>query len=342
MKKRMFELSFMNVLLCLLVVFIHVSSEPVINLRRDSLWFLSVSSFNRAIAFVVQGFIFLSGLKLVKFAKKFNAKKFYLGRLRTIVLPYVLWVIIYYLYFMKNGYFSFDFRELVRYIFIGDLVSHFYFIVLIVQFYLLAPLWLAMQRRIRPSALVTIGAAVSLASSFAPLILDKLSVSFVYTDRIFVTYMIYWLLGCAVGGDYDNVKSFLTSHKAAIYFAFFVLCIADVSFYHLSVTGKYVFRFAEQLHIIYCTAAILAVFAVSCSVKEFGGKTARFFATLDMSTYNIYLSHCLVIFCCNDYMNGLGIISLAKRYALRFAAVYLITLSLCMMWQVLKKRTISS
>ncbi len=343
MKKRMFELSFMNVVLCLLVVFIHVSSEAVINLQKQSFQFFAVSSFNRAIAFVVQGFIFLSALKLVKFSKNFSAKRFYLGRARTIVLPYVLWVVIYYIYFMRNGYFTFNLRELARYVLVGDLVSHFYFIVLIVQFYALAPLWLALSRRMSAFSLVALGGAVSLAASFVPVFLARASVGFPYTDRVFVTYMIYWMLGCAAGKDYDKFKSALMSHRGAVYFAFAALCLADAAFYHRAVTGGAVFAFAEQLHILYCTAAILAVFVLSCSVKEFDEKSGRcgaFFATLDMSTYNMYLSHCLVIFICNDYMNRLGIVSLGIRYALRCVFVYFITLTLCMAWQYAKKRRI--
>lgn len=341
MKKRMFELSFMNVILCLLVVFIHVSSEAVINLQKNSLQFFAVSSFNRAIAFVVQGFIFLSALKLVKFSKNFSAKRFYLGRARTIILPYVLWVVIYYIYFMRSGYFTFSLRELVRYMLVGDLVSHFYFIVLIVQFYALAPLWLALSRRMGAFALVALGGAVSLAASFVPVFLARASVDFPYTDRVFAAYMIYWMLGCAAGRDYDKFKFALMSRRGAVYFAFAALCLADVSFYHRAVTGATVFAFAEQLHILYCTSAILAVYVLSCSVKEFEGKTGRygaFFATLDLSTYDIYLSHCLAIFVFNDYMNRFGIVSLAKRYALRCLFVYFITLSLCMVWQYAKKK----
>lgn len=343
MNKRMFELSFMNVLLCLLVVFIHVSSEAVINLQKQSFQFFAVSSFNRAIAFVVQGFIFLSALKLIKFSNNFSAKRFYLGRARTIVLPYMLWVVIYYIYFMRNGYFTFSLCDLAGYVLVGDLVSHFYFIVLIVQFYALAPLWLALSGRMNAFSLIALGGAASLAASFAPKFLSVISVDFPYTDRVFVTYMIYWMLGCAAGKDYDKFKSALMSHRGAVYFTFASLCVADVAFYQRTVTGGGVFVFAEQLHILYCTAAILAVFPLSCSVKEFDGKSGRiraFFATLDMSTYNIYLSHCLVIFICNDYMNRFGIVSLAKRYALRCVFVYFITVSLCMAWQYAKKRRI--
>ena len=61
-KKRLAELSYLNLLLCLLVIFIHVSAEPVSRLNRDSLQYLVVVVPWRLSAFVVQGFFFLSGV----------------------------------------------------------------------------------------------------------------------------------------------------------------------------------------------------------------------------------------------------------------------------------------
>ena len=105
-RKRRTELSYANLLLCLLVIFIHASAEPVSQLNRDSWQYLAVMIPWRLSAFVVQGFFFLSGVKLVLGAKEpFDTAGFYLRRAKAVVLPYVGWVFVYYCWFVFHGYY---------------------------------------------------------------------------------------------------------------------------------------------------------------------------------------------------------------------------------------------
>ena len=62
--QRKNELSSMNIVFCLLVIFIHVSSAPVTGLSKESWQYAVFFVPWRLSAFVVQGFIFLSGLKM--------------------------------------------------------------------------------------------------------------------------------------------------------------------------------------------------------------------------------------------------------------------------------------
>lgn len=69
-RKRIPEISFLNILLCVLVVFIHSSSEPVSSLDKSTLsWAICFIPW-RLSAFAVQGFLLLSGVKLFLGAKQ--------------------------------------------------------------------------------------------------------------------------------------------------------------------------------------------------------------------------------------------------------------------------------
>lgn len=57
-QKRLLELSMMNVLFCMLVILIHVSSEPVSVLSKDSAAYIAVMAPQRLSSFVVQGSYF--------------------------------------------------------------------------------------------------------------------------------------------------------------------------------------------------------------------------------------------------------------------------------------------
>ena len=65
MKKRIGQLTLLNVLFAMLVIFIHVSSKPLMSLRHEGLPYLVVMVAWRLSSFATQGFIFLSGFKLM-------------------------------------------------------------------------------------------------------------------------------------------------------------------------------------------------------------------------------------------------------------------------------------
>lgn len=162
MKKKQ-ELSFLNVLFCLLVIFIHVAAEPASRLDRMSAEYAIVLIPWRLSAFVVQGFIFLSGLKMFLHESGKGYFSYIGARLKSVALPYFVCVLCYYAYFQyKGGYFEPNLRELAAYILNGTLVSHLYFVVVIMQFYLLKPLWKRFTASVPPLLGITASLIVTL------------------------------------------------------------------------------------------------------------------------------------------------------------------------------------
>lgn len=162
-RTRRAEISLCNILFCLLVVWIHVSSAPVSTLEPAS-WQYAIVYFPwKLAAFVVQGFLFLSAVKLfLRPQEAFSYRRFWRSRLCRIVLPYLVWVCIYYVYFVARGYFPFRVGDLLRYMVVGDLSAHFYFIVILVQFYLLMPLWRVMVRQVDGTVAMLLALLISL------------------------------------------------------------------------------------------------------------------------------------------------------------------------------------
>ena len=333
-KKRLAELSYLNLLLYLLVIFIHVSAEPVSRLNRDSLQYLVVVVPWRLSAFVVQGFFFLSGVKLCLGAKEpFDAPHFWLRRVRTVVLPYVAWVFLYYCWFCRHGYFSFRLEDLGGYLLRGDLVSPFYFVVTIVQFYLLAPLFLRAVERLRP-ALLLAGSLVVMVVLWKglPQLLRLASISedFRYTDRVFTTYLFYFTAGCVAGKHYAAFCAWLRKRRLPLCLTFGLLGVGDVWIYGrlLPVVGGF---FADLFHMGYCVAAIAALLSLALLLAERGMPPAA--AAMDAVTYPVFLCHSLIIFWLNDKMTALGLCDLAYRFLLRTVVVYPTAFALCLLWR---------
>lgn len=340
LKERKIEISFVNVLLCLLVIFIHISSEPVTSLDKMSLQFAVVAIPWKLSAFVVQGFIFLSGLKFfMTDTETINYPQYYIARLKTIVLPYILWVIIYYLYFISEGYFGFYLEKLIKCILLGNLVSHFYFIVIIVQFYALMPLWVRLVKRVHPVILLLTGLmATVLFNKYFTTLLNFFDNSyfFPYNDRLFTTYIFYWLAGCVAGRHYTEFKNMLCKNKAFIIAVFAVAAAANAVFSYINLSGRADIYWLEDLHTLYCIFAIMTVFIIGMFYAEKRRYGEKLLKAVDSVTYPVYLCHILIITVLNLYLTKAGIYSIGKRYIIRIFAVYLFAVGLCVLYKKLK------
>lgn len=336
MTQRKHELTLLNIVLCMLVIYIHVSSVPVSQLLKDSWQYAVIVILWRLSAFAVYGFIFLSGLKLfLNKSQHIAYGNFYLKRLTTIVIPYIIWVVIYYLYFVFNNYFDFSIADLLRYIVIGDLVSHFYFVIIIIQLYALAPVWMRWIKRENPcialivSLLVTVILGQSLPSIISLFIPNY---SFPYTDRVFTTYLIYWVGGCFAGLYYEKFKEMIRQRSVTIVILFAVVASIDATLYYLSSRGIISVYYLENIHVLYCICAVLFCFLTVMRLSEKGFLHSSFINTLDKSTYQIYLSHILVIFVVNGELSRFGISSIFLSYLIRIIVTYGVTIACCMLW----------
>jgi len=327
------EITALNLILCILVVFIHCASHPVSNYIKPSLAYTITFIPWRLSAFVVQGFIFLSAVKLFsKPTDSFNYVSFILNRIKTILIPYIFAVLIYYVYFMRNGYFPFSIKDILFYIISGSLVSPFYFIIAIMQFYLLMPLWIKMTEKIKPAAAIILSLFIMLiAKHYIPQLLSGYEKIATYNDRIFTTYLIYWTAGCYVGKNYTSVCQYAKKLLIPIMMFFIAAASADILFsYRTFVYGQY-FPFLENLHMIYCILAIMFLFSLFTHVKNI-----PFADTLNSVSFNVYLYHCLVIFIFNDFMARLGITSITVQFILRILLAYGITFTLCIIYRNIK------
>lgn len=295
MEKRR-EINFVNVGLCLLVMLIHILSKAVGALNRESIQYLMVFVPWRLASFVVQGFIFLSALKyFMKYEAggEFEYGKFLISRVKTILIPYILWNVIYYFALMPWGYFIFDLGELIKYILLGNMISHFYFVVIIIQFYVLMPLWIKLVKNISGFILIPLSLAVMIIFG------QYLAADFAYNDRIFLKYIFYWICGCYAGINYKGFIGAVKKRGILITVLFLAIAFIDAGLTYINSTGRMYIPQLENIHIVYSSLAILFIFTVSM------WKTGRIvdkplFAMINRQSYNIYLSHCLLLY----YIDG--------------------------------------
>lgn len=326
------EISFMNTIFCLLVIFIHTASAPVVHLSKNSPEWLAVFVPWRMSAFVVQGFIFLSGMKMfLKFGteEKFNYKKYYLSRFKKIIIPYIISVCIFYVYFLHHNYFVFSIKDLCGYVLNGTLVSHFYFVIIIVQFYLLRPIWYKMLVKIPAAAAILAALAVTVFGVlYQKQVISALTGNdFAFNDRVFTTYIIYWVMGCYAGANYNKFKKMISDRKVRTSVLFCFAGICEIFFSYMQFSGKANIPYLEVIHIFYCINAVM--FCYVCAVS--GGKNIMrkfVFKEINKCSYYIYLIHPLFIFIADDKINALGLRQ-GTAMLIRSAAVYICSVLFC-------------
>ncbi len=332
------ELSYMNIICAMLVIFIHCASVLI------SAETPADASFNIAFVpwrfstFVVPAFIFMSGVKYFLTDRRMNYFRFYKSRVTRVVIPYMLWVAIYMIFFINHHYFDFSWDKLIDSWLHGDLVGHFYFVVIIVQFYLLMPLWMFALRRLRPAAGLVFSIMLSIVFGFnLSNMLGLIFPNYVFewNDVIFTKYLFYWVLGCYVGMNYSAFKKAVLEKKALITAVFLLSGALDIFLAYK--TYNMVAPWMEEIHIMYCTAAIMFFFMLTSVIAGSRKKITWFTRALDEECYNIYLSHCLVVLWLNDYLiTEAGMSDAVRRFQIVTAAAYLVPIVFWLLWWVIK------
>lgn len=338
-KSRKYELSFSNILCCLAVIFIHINSEAVTSLRHDSVQFAAVYILWQVASFAVYGFVFLSGIKQFLSVGKhgFNAVSFYKKRFTAILVPYILWVLAYHVYDCLAVGEVFSLKNLFCYMYTGDYSGHFYFVVMILQFYLLMPIFVCLFKKIHPAFAMIFSFAVMLV--FGQNYVSCVNVffpkyTFAFSDRIFTTYLFWWTAGAYVGINYENAVNIFKNNSKYI-FVFFAFCtVFSLSLAYASTVFKRYLTCVEPAMMMYRISGVAALFAFSLTKTNHVMKNyaARLF---DASSYIVYLSHCLALKAAMLFADNHGIWRTGQRYALKIAAAF-VCVFVCMLYTHIK------
>lgn len=327
---RKLSLSVAGALFCLIVIFIHIISPVISGADRSTEKYTAALTLWRLSAFVVQGFVLAAGVKLgLKFENgAVDWKRYYLSRATRILIPYILWVAVYYLWFWLRRYYEFSPVDLLRYIFVGDLAAHFYFVVAIVQLYALAPLWKALTDRIHASFALPAAALVSLLSAqYLPQLISLAGINnFAWSDRVFTTYLVWWLAGIYIGRDWDAFARSLGRGRLIIAVSALLFGLLDARLsYGAWVRGEW-HAYAEPVHMLYAACAIMLVLSLGELVRD-GTVLSKITGAIDGAGYGIYLSHVLVLQVTGAVLDRFGVGGLLMRFIISTAVVYSVSLS---------------
>lgn len=335
--KRKSELSWLSLAFCLMVLFSHCSGHPITHLRSDSWQFALVLLLQRLTFVSVYGFFFLSGIKFtLPRSRPQTWGRFYRSRIKTLLLPYLAANVVYYAFYCWGiHYYTPSWSEFWSYLLHGNLVSPFYFLIVLFQLTLLAPALKWISGRLSPALLLPVALVISWGSElYLSRIIALLIPGYHYpwADRTFTTYLVYYLAGCCAGRYYESFTAAVRRYRFPIFLLFFSLAGADLFLlWRLRVRGI-PSPLVPYAHLAYLLTAILFCFSLALWLDR---PLPKLLARVEQAGFLIYLYHSILISALEWLAARLAITDVGLLYAIRLPLVFLGTPILCILWQEL-------
>ena len=321
------------------VVAIHTGSQylllnPTPNIHLVAL-FEIVSRFSVPIFFFVSAFGLFYRMEL---DAPFAYGSFLRRRFKAVLIPYLLWSTLYLVHDnWFNGWQLFPDLDYAAEIYAFGLAKyHLYFLVILIWFYLLMPLWIGLVRRMTPLRLLLLLAAQIAFDYWSSYCVGA-------TENLFVKWRLNWLvlhyafvfvLGGVLAVNSQRFFAWCAAQKKIVGVTFLItLTILLGWYYFLIVVEHYTaldaVNTAHQLSppgIFYTIAASLFLF----TLFQFGMLPApvkNFLSVLGKNSYFVYLAHPFAIHYLTLALGRLGLIMTAPNALMFYVATVVVTLA---------------
>ncbi|WP_029192758.1 acyltransferase [Paenibacillus harenae] len=305
------------------VVMIHATSSVVANYDHHSTLYPLYVFLNVFSKFAVPVFIFLSGFVLFYnyIDKPFTARtfgEFYKKRLSKTLVPFLVFSCLYWGFTRLHSFGFTDIKTFIGYftnavflekLLIGKTYTHLYFVVIIIQFYILAPLMLYAVKRLPwlGKHIVWIGLLAQWAFIY------KLADAFhlIYRGSYSFTYMLYFAAGAFIGMYYIKLATWIKVSKQhatprkitawiALWTLFLTTSMAEVYvYYRYLMEGRFVLspKLLELVNEVHCVTAGIVLIQLSYWIYAAWNKTiVKALIHIGAVSFGIYLLHPLFLF----------------------------------------------
>ncbi|MDO9591579.1 MAG: acyltransferase [Erysipelotrichaceae bacterium] len=308
---RYWALDWLKLVACVLVVVIHVTAAGIVGYVPGSrLQYLTVI-INTLSQFAVPAFIFASGYAL---AGQFRDEprvpellKFWYKRLSVVVLPYVIWTLIYLILQQRFMGVCYGIGGMLKLLLTGGAFYHLYFMVILIQFYLLFPGLLWFRRRLARYGMdVGLVAVVFLVYAF------WLKSGMPLSDRFFLSYLPFFYAGMVlVDQPLKLVGLSVAGIAGAVAFAD-LLVARLTAFGAISPTRLLSMPLAWE---IFSLAAVMLLTAWFGTFRV-GERSEKWLKLLVGTTFDVYLAHPLILFFTVRWLRAAGVSSLTLEMVL--------------------------
>lgn len=324
-------------------------SNPHVNIHLFGL--LEIAS-----RFSVPIFFFVSAFGLFLHQKDLTAPLNYTAfmkkRLKTVGIPYLIWSLLYLVYIsvISHNLAVWSIPVLLKYLFFGLASYQLYFLVLLLWFYALMPLWRILLRYILKNPLTNLLIALALQILFnyySSYLLVPPPAGTLFHDLVdyrmnywIAHYFFIFILGAVCALRFDSFKTILTYQRRYVT-AFFAITLGAIMLYYYYLLFAKGYTPEEAVCTNHQLGPIGVLYTVSStffwfmifSKEHWPAAISTLLNSLGKHSYFIYLVHPFVMYCLSYYMNHAGYLFTAKATILFYLATLLFSLLLSLATQ---------
>ncbi|MCX8131258.1 MAG: acyltransferase [Clostridia bacterium] len=331
MNRRIYEFDQIRVIAAISVIIIHVTAI-----------YSSTSSFayysNQLVRYAVPIFILLSGF-LLHFSnadRELSYLNFLSKRFKKILIPYLVWSIIYILFenrsnlssvYYKSGFLVESLTHIIR----GTAYPHLYFVIIIIQMYLLYPFLKVLLGKY-PKALISSSFLLTLffqTAVYMSLLKAVHLPKFIIPYYIFFpTWLFYFIFGMYLSENTEKVKVRIKNNRIqliALWFAGLFILLVDS---RITGTG---FSSIKPSTMLYCLLSFFAFYSVLQRFQTDTPALRNTICWISAQSYTLYLSHMLVLSLIITFFRSFGLNSVLANNP-GMVLLFLLTLALSLIF----------
>lgn len=318
-KERIDELYVTRALAILGVLIVHATSFPITELSSKSSFFGIYTFSNTFFRFGTTTFIFLSSFVLFYsyYHRPFTLSligNFYKRRFLYIIIPYILFSLIYFLYHFPYYSSVFTNMEMLK-LFLsqlakGEAAGHLYFVFISIQLYILFPLLLLFFKRF--PKFIKYSFWIGLAIQWLFVIVNFYYLNIPNKANIALSYFSFYFLGIYFGVYYAKINDFLQIRRSqllstkqgfltlALWVSWFIISIIHATMMHLVYSGKeininvpFVFEFIWNAHTLFSALILLQLSYII--YRKCSKKLVNPLIHLGVVSFGVYLIHLIIL-----------------------------------------------
>lgn len=307
-KPRVNAIEYMRGISMLGVVGIHVGSQYIVNASAN---IHLIAVFEILTRFSVPIFFFISAFGLfynLDMNEPLNYKQFMKKRFKTVLVPYIAWSFLYImLNFVRSHNFAlFNPLYIASTLFFGLACYQLYFMVILIWFYMLMPLWIYMVKKSNRRTLTILLILQIIFDYYSSFIMNPYGIANPIIKDLLVYRLNYWvlhyvfifILGGYIGVHFKAFQSFMEKNRGRIAVFFILSSVWILAYYYYCLFIKHytaleAINTAHQLcpaGIIYTIGATIFLFSEFYNV-HWSKTWENIFSQLGRHSYFAYLCH---------------------------------------------------
>ena len=285
-------ISILNVLACIGVVILHTFETGY---TSDANFVFEVLI--RAIAYcAVPVFFMITGATLIDYRERYDTKTFFKKRLLKVIIPLIIWSIIYFIINFFKGKFSINdlsFKFVFEYFFLVKTNPIFWFFVVIIGIYLAIPVISLIPQESRRKAFLYIIIITFVFNQFLPDLLYHLNLNYNYDLKFPLTYS-GWISFIFIGYYIDKYE-IVKNHRVIIYvlgiIGFLTMVVPTIFIaYHKNESCSWFDEYYDAPCVLY-SASVFLLFKSKTNNNQIVTKIMPFFNFVAPTTLGIYVLH---------------------------------------------------